>query len=458
MHALVLAVVLGLVAVILVSTFSTSYESIAAGSLGVELRLFAQTAALRPTSQTLEAFSYRYLQTHPIASGDAVLVSLTHNARIETTGGLALDRSSAVERLLTSSGHLAVARAMTIGGRSVELVTAPLYDRRSYVGTIVAAEDLTPFVKTRTRVLDLSLAEAGIALFAGTASSYILLRHLLRTVGRITVTADELGRLNLDQRLGDQGSDDEVGDLARTFDEMLDRIDRVLQGQRRLLADVSHQLRTPLTIARGHLEILGRSKVPDRAALRESIEVVVDEIAHMGAIVERLLMLGHAMDPDFLETHPVDLRALLGDCFAAAKVLEPREYTLGPVPDVVIDVDEDKVRGAILNLVSNAVHATTTGDAIRLSAAINGVRSEIELVVEDSGPGIPISERTLALERYARPGPRAAGGTGLGLAIVRAVSEAHGGRVLIDSSVLGGARVTIVLPCALLLEQEEDPR
>ena len=456
MHALVLAVVLGVVAIILVSTFSTSYESIAASSLGAELRLFATTAATRPATQSLETFSYLYLQTHPIASGDAVLVSLVGNRRIETAGGLALNRFSAVENLLQHSGSRSVARSMTIGGRSIELVIAPLYSGKTYVGTIAAVADLTPFEKVRSHVLDLSLAEAGIALFAGTASSYILLRQLLRTIGKITVTADELGRLNLDQRLGDQGSDDEVGDLARTFDEMLDRIDRVMQAQRRLLADVSHQLRTPLTIARGHLEVLGRSKTTDLAALGESIDVVVDEIVHMGAIVERLLMLGHAMDPDFLETRPVDLRALLGDCYAAASVLEPREYSLGPVPDIVIAVDEDKVRGAILNLVSNAVHATKTGDSIRIGAVINEIRREIELVVEDSGPGIPIGERALALERFARPGPRTQGGTGLGLAIVRAVSEAHGGSVIIDRSSLGGARVTVVLPWSLIAESEGD--
>ncbi len=451
MHAFVLAVVLGGVAVILVATLSTSYESIAAGSLGAELRLFAKTAAARPTTQSLEAFSYFYLQTHPIAPGDAVLVSLVGNRRIETAGGIALDRDRVVKNLLAHPGLRSLARSITVGGQPIELVTSPLYDGRTYVGTIVATADLTPFEKVRAHVLDLSLAEAGIALVAGTASSYILLRQLLRTVGRITVTADELGRLNLDQRLGDQGSDDEVGDIARTFDEMLDRIDRVMQAQRRLLADVSHQLRTPLTIARGHLEVLARAKTTDRASLRESIEVVVDEIAHMAAIVERLLMLGHAMDPDFLETHSVDLRALLGDCYAASRVLESREYSLGPVPDIVIAVDEDKLRGAVLNLVANAVHATKPGDAVRISAAINDIRNEIEVVVEDSGPGIPVEQRSIVLERFARPGSRSPGGSGLGLAIVRAVAEAHGGSVIIDKSGLGGARVTMVLPMSLVV-------
>lgn len=454
LHALVFAVVLGVVTVALVSSFSTSYESVAASSLGAELRQFASTAAQRPVGQSLETFSYRYLQTHALASGDAVLVALKKGGRVETAGGLALERSPIVIAAISHPTTTSSVRPTTISGHPVELATVPIFDGRTFVGTVIASADLTPFAAERSRVLALSFAEAAIALVAGAASSYILLRQLLRTVGRITVTADELGRSSLDKRLGDQGSDDEVGDLARTFDEMLDRIESALKGQRRLLADVSHQLRTPLTVARGHLEVLGLTGTKDPEAVKETIGLVVDEIAHMGAVVERLLMLGHAMDPDFLETHPVDLRALVGDCFAAAQALEPRNYSLGPVPDIVVAIDDAKVRGAILNLVANAVRATTVDDEIRLSVLINVVHQEIEIIVEDSGPGIPVHARELALERFARPGARNTEGSGLGLAIVRAVAEAHGGRVFIDQSTLGGARVTMMFPTSLVIDSE----
>lgn len=453
-HALILAVALGAVAVALVSSFSTSYEAVAASGLTAEIRTFASAARARPAGQTLEQFSVHYLESHALASGGAVVVALAHGARVQTSGGAALARSGLVASLLLRPPRSSEIVSTTIGTHPVELAAAPLLVGGTVAGTLVATADLTPFAAERSRVLALSIAEGGVALLAGVASTYVLLRQLLRTVGRITSAADDLGRSSLDRRLGDQGSDDEVGDLARTFDEMLDRIDTAMQGQRRLLADVSHQLRTPLTVARGHLEVLGRTGSSDPAAVKEAIELVVDEIGHMGALVERLLMLGHAMDPDFLALEPVDLRALLADCFAAASVLAPRTFLLGPVPDLVLEIDEAKTRGAILNLVDNAVLATEPGDAVRLGATVDVPRGRIELIVEDSGPGIPTEQRALVLQRFARPGARAPGGSGLGLAIVKAVAEAHGGSVVVGESALGGALVALTLPLSRLAHLE----
>ena len=446
LHGGILAVALGAVAIALVASFSTSYQTVAASGLATELRTFARAASARPARESLEAFSVAYLESHALASGGAVLVALPGGGRVQTASGADLARSPVVATLLAHALTRSEVRATTVGNRPVELAAAPLLEGARPAGTIVATADLRPFAAERSRVLALSLAEAAVALIAGVASSYVLLRKLLRTVGRITSAADEIGRSSLDRRLGDQGTDDEVGDLARTFDEMLDRIETAMAGQRRLLADVSHQLRTPLTVARGHLEVLNRTGAADPTTVKETIDLVVDELGHMGSVVERLLMLGHAMDPDFLARTPVDLRALLGDCFAATKVLAPREFTLGPVPDRVLLVDEAKVRGAVLNLVANAVKATREGDSIHLAASVDEYADTVELVVEDSGPGIPANERAEALERFSRPGARSEGGTGLGLAIVKAVAESHGGRVTIGESRLGGARVSIMLP------------
>ncbi|MDE3221890.1 MAG: HAMP domain-containing histidine kinase [Acidobacteriota bacterium] len=449
-------IVLGIVVVTLEGFFATSYESVAAQSLNNELRAFSKAATLRPAHQTLEAFAVHYLHTHALASGGAVLILFPNGARVQTAGTSALYASSLIRAFESTPPTRSFARAVTIGHHPVELAAAPLYEGATYAGTVIATADLTPFAAERSRVLELSLAEATIALLAGIAGTYILLRQLLRTIGRVTSTADELGRSSLDQRLGDQGRDDEVGDLARTFDEMLDRIDAVVQAQSRLLADVSHQLRTPLTVARGHLEVLARTATTDPDAVSETLGLVVEEIAHMSVMVERLLMLGHAMDPEFLETQPVDLRTLFADCFAASRVLGERVFTLGALPDVVLDVDEAKIRGALLNLVANSVNATRPGDTIALGASVDVSGEQIELVVEDSGPGIPAALRNQALERFARPGSRAAGGSGLGLAIVKAVSEAHGGYVVIEDSALGGARVAMVLPMSLSVTNDED--
>ncbi|NNN09055.1 MAG: HAMP domain-containing histidine kinase [Acidimicrobiaceae bacterium] len=456
MQGLILAVVLGGVAVTLVLTFSTSYQDVAARGLVTELKSFASAATSRPHNQSLETFSVEYLQTHALASGGAVLVALPHAGRVQTAGSQSLEGSSIVQAYLKNPPRASRVVSTTIGATPVEMAEAPLYVGPKLAGTVIATADLSAFAAERTRVLALSLLEASIALLAATAGGYLLLRQLLRTVGRITSTADELGRSSLDQRLGDQGRDDEVGDLARTLDEMLDRIQVMMQAQRRLLADVSHQLRTPLTVTRGHLEILARTGSDDPVAVRETIDLVVDEITHMSALVQRLLMLGHAMDPEFLDIQPVDLRALLGDCFAAAQVLDARQWALGPVPDVVLLVDEAKLRGAILNLVANSVNATSEGDSIRLGASLDQTGAEISICVDDSGPGIPPSQRSRALERFSSL-DGSTSGSGLGLAIVKAVCDAHDGRVEITSSQLGGAQVSIVLPSARLEKEGGDP-
>jgi len=448
--------VLGVVSVTLVGTFATSYQSVAARSLVGELRAFADAAALRPATQSLEAFSISYLGSHALASGGAVLIDLTPGGRVETKGSQSLASSPFVASLLAHPLRRSLVRPATIGSTPVELAAAPLLEGSRLVGMIIATADLTAFAAERSRVLTLTLLEASIALLAATAGGFLIVRQLLRTVGRITLAADELGRSSLDRRLGDQGRDDEVGDLARTFDEMLDRIESMMRAQRRLLADVSHQLRTPLTVARGHLEVLARTDAHDPAVVRDTIDLVVDEIAHMSAEVERLLTLGHAMDPEFLDRQPVDLRSLLGDCFAAARVLAPRSFSLGSVPDLVLSIDEAKVRGAVLNLVANSVRATGPGDAIRLGSALSPSRSEILIFVEDAGGGIAPADRERVLERFARLAPSTTGGAGLGLAIVKAVAEAHGGRVEIADSTLGGARVTLVLPASLARRREGD--
>ena len=277
------------------------------------------------------------------------------------------------------------------------------------------------------------------------AGAYLLLRRLLRTVGRITTTAASIEHGDVDRRLGDQGTDDEVGQLAATFDAMLDRLQAAMVVQRRLLSDVSHQLRTPMTVARGHLEVLARQPTADLAEVRETVGVVVDELDHMRALVERLLLLGRALEPDFLQVEALDLRTFLSDLFDAARVLADRRWTLAPVPDLVLELDVAKVRGALLNLIDNAVGATQAGDVIALRAD-RAADGGVLLAVEDSGPGIPPEQVERVLTRFGRLGSADREGSGLGLAIVTAVAEAHGGTFALGASAMGGCRATISVP------------
>ncbi len=448
-HAVVLVTVLGVVVVALVHQYTASYRSVAARSLGDELRSYVATVGRAGAGTDLVAASVSYLQARSLPSGTELVVALPGPRVLVTPGAGAVRADARVQRWLASPPPSTIVLGTSVAGVPEELLAAPIRSGRATIGTFVAATDLSAEQAQGQRVLLLSLAEAMVALVAGVLSSYLLLRRLLRTVGRITTTAEEIGRGETDRRLGDEGTDDEVGQLAVTFDHMLDRLDGAMSAQRRLLSDVSHQLRTPLTVARGHLEVLRRTGgLADEIAAGETVDLVVDELDHMRALVERLLLLGRALEPDFLAPEPVDLRSFLGDLHAAMEVLGPRQWLLAPVPDVVVSADPAKLRGALLNLAENAVHATVAGATVALVATVDVGSGWLLVAVEDSGPGIPPALRQEALARFARPGARDEGGSGLGLAIVKAVAEAHGGEVRIESSALGGARVVVALPPA----------
>ncbi len=444
-NALILALILGAVVVVFIRDFTSSYQAVAASSIGVELREYQQQA-LKQKPNNLESFSRDFLTNYALAPGEVVVIDFTHEGVLATPGSAPVLRDPQVRRWIVTPPSHTLVLSTTINASPTELVAAPIFAGHSIVGTFIATSDLSGFAKERSREIRVSVAEGVIALLAAVLSTFLLLRRLLRKVGRITTTADEIGSGNLDQRLGDQGSNDEVGELASTFDAMLDRLQAVMTAQRRLLSDVSHQLRTPLTAARGHLEVLGRGSVDDPDEVRETLDVVIDQIDHTRAVVERLLMLGRAMEPDFLETRPTEVRRLLEEVHDAVKVLAPRQFIAPVAPDLIVDVDVEKLRGALMNLVDNAVRATHEGDVVAIVASVDYEREAFSLSVEDSGPGIPQSEREAVLERFRRPGARDRDGSGLGLAIVKAVAEGHGGWIEIATSTYGGARVTMVLP------------
>jgi len=449
-HAVILALILGAVVIALVRNFTTSYQTLAADGLAAEARSFQTAADARPAGQDLRSFIISYLRQRALPAGDVTVVALTGLGRIETVGAKALSVQPIVASLLATPPASTVIRAVSVQGRPVEILASPVTGAGKTAGTFVVAANLSSYASERSRVIDLSIAEGLVALLAGVASTFLLLRRVLRTVGRVTSTAEAIGSGRLERRLGAEDRSDEVGELARTFDAMLERIETAMNAQRRLLSDVSHQLRTPLTVARGHLEVLQRTGTHDPASA-ETHAIVIDELDHMRSLVERLLLLGRAMEPDFLAPEIVDLRSFLTEIHDSASVLAPRRFVLGSMPDMIIEADPAKLRGALLNLVDNAIRATGPGEVVSLGARFDDSERDLALVVEDAGPGIVEDQREAVLSRFARPGARDEDGSGLGLAIAKAVAEAHGGKITIGRSRYGGACIAIVLPYGRLI-------
>jgi len=445
--AILLAVILSVTAYETVRAFAN--QSIASTTRGLVSEVDSFSRATAPTTPaSLEPATVAYLRGRVLVQGESLLVGLASGRRFGSSGSDALLDAPTVQRLLADPPSRTTSVRATLGGVDTLLLASPIRQGGTTVGTLVVASDLSQLHADQQRVLSLVAGEALVALVAAVAGAYLLLRRLLRTVGSITDTAALIESGDLDRRLGDQGTDDEVGKLAATFDSMLDRLQAAMVVQRRLLSDVSHQLRTPLTVARGHLEVLARQPDADMDEVRDTVAVVVGELDHMRALVERLLLLGRALEPDFLQIERLDLRTFLSDLSETSQVLAPRHWVLAPVPDVVLEVDVAKLRGALLNLVDNAVGATGPDDTVELRAQRLSGDGSLVLSVEDSGPGIPDDQLPAVLARFGRLGSADREGSGLGLAIVTAVAEAHGGTFALGRSELGGCRAAITLPAS----------
>jgi len=220
---------------------------------------------------------------------------------------------------------------------------------------------------------------------------------------------------------------------------------RLLTTQRRFLQDASHQLRTPITIALGHAELLA-SDLAGRAEARD-IEVVVGELTRLRRLGERLLMIAASEDPDFLRPEPVALDAFTMEAFRKWMPTARRRWTLGHLDPVLVTADRERLGLAVDALLENAVRHTTEGEEIRLEVVRDYDGETARMIVADGGDGILPGELDRIFDRF-RSGTQLSGtrGTGLGLALVRAVARAHGGEVRVRSAPGEGSEFALVLP------------
>ncbi|MEI2786660.1 MAG: ATP-binding protein [Candidatus Nanopelagicales bacterium] len=260
------------------------------------------------------------------------------------------------------------------------------------------------------------------------------LRHMRRTAQQISETDFSL-RIPVQDAQGD-----EVAQLARTFNDMLERLEGAFAAQRAFIDDAGHELRTPLTIVQGHLELLE----DDPVQREQTLALVLDELARMNRIVHDLQTLTKANQPDFVRAEPCDLDALLDEILVKASALGDRRWEL--VSTVAhVEVDRQRITQAMLQLADNAVRHTRAGMPIIIGGRIRG--DEVELWVGDSGPGIPADQREAVTERFRRG--LDSEGAGLGLALVTAIAQAHHGRLQIGDSALGGAEMRLLLPAVV---------
>ncbi len=319
-------------------------------------------------------------------------------------------------------------------------IAVPVRASRGTVGAFVVAEFLEGEREEVAEAVQIA-GGAGIGvLVLASVLAYFAAGRVLAPLRGLGDTARAITESDLTRRIAVEG-DDEIAELGHTFNRMLDRVEGAFSSQRDLIRDAGHELRTPITIVRGHLELLG----DDPAERRETVALVTDELDRMSRFVDELLLLARAERPDFLRPETVDLAALSEELLAKVHGLGRREWRLERTGRGTISADRQRLTQAVVNLAENAVRHTDPSATIALGTALK--RGEARIWVSDDGPGIPAGEQSRVFERLTRGADtRDSSGTGLGLAIVRAIAAAHGGRVELSSRPGAGSRFTIVIP------------
>lgn len=283
------------------------------------------------------------------------------------------------------------------------------------------------------------------SLVAGLGVAVGLARRILTPLGRVSRTAEEITESDLSQRLEMSGHD-EVARLAATFNSMLDRLEVAFDQQRQFVDDAGHELRTPITVIRGHLELLDHADEGERT---ETVALVLDELDRMHRIVEDLLVLAKAEQPHFIRSAPFDLDELTTAVHRkSGAISSEHDWRLEEVGIGRVVGDQQRLTQALMALADNAAKYTPAGTTIGIGSTVDA--EGVRLWVRDEGPGIDASDLDRIFDRFARgsDGPRRSDGAGLGLAIVRAIARAHDGEVEVASLPGQGAVFTLHLPPA----------
>jgi len=292
-----------------------------------------------------------------------------------------------------------------------------------------------------------------VGVFLGTLLSFLgglaLAKRSLRPITDLTAAARDIARTgDPDRQVPQPRAEDEVAELAQTLNEMLDALEgsrsetqAALDRQRAFVADASHELRTPLTAVLANLELLtdelqGEEREAAASALRSS--------HRMRRLVADLLLLARSDADQERRLGPVDIGAVAIDAVGEAGALSGEHLLEVDAADgLLVQGARDELHRLVLNLVENAINHTPAGT--RISVRVREDGDSVELIVEDDGPGVPPELRERIFERFVRAGGDRGGSTGLGLAIVRAVTDAHGGEVVLQDAA-PGARFVVRLP------------
>ena len=317
-------------------------------------------------------------------------------------------------------------------------------------------EQLDPYLyiekQANQRALDtlreLALGSLFMLFVASIGVGWSVSGRVLRPIGRITDVAREIQATDLSRRIHLEGPDDELKQLADTFDGMLGRIDDAFESQRQFIHEASHELRNPLAVIRTNIDVTLADDEASPEDLRHTAEVVQKSTERMSRLVDDLLIYARKGSLS-LERDRVDAGEVVAEAaeeFRASADARHIQLACDVEPELWVDADRLALRQALANLLANALRVSDEGTTVRLSAGRKP--GWIWMGVEDQGPGIDERDQDRVFQRFWRADgeQREVGHSGLGLTIVRQIAEAHGGEVRLVSEPNHGAAFAIWLP------------
>ena len=310
---------------------------------------------------------------------------------------------------------------------------------------------LAPNDRALRELLAVLLTTGPIALAAALGGGYLLARKALAPVGQMAANAAEITASQLDRRIAASNPDDELGQLARMLNDMIERLERSFSEVRRFTADAAHELRTPLSVMRTMAEVALRSpRSPEQDG--RVLEDLLEEIEWLTRLVSQLLFLcredvGLATGPRQAVCLDEVVREVAGhmQVLADEKAVSLEVHFCGLR---TVQGDRDRLRQVLFNLLDNAIKYTPPGGTVSVRDVSSNDTAQV--VVSDTGIGIAAEHLAHVFERFYRVDPARGteGGTGLGLSICRSITEAHQGRLVIESEPGQGTTVTLSLPVA----------
>ena len=420
-----------------------------------------QDESLRSTAQTVaSAYVEELGEAHSLAkAGQVVLSEITFpNRYVQLTDntGQPIAASANLNGATVSIPAPVLAEARNRGFshatvNDLRLAVVPLSTDQT-IGFAAVAEPLSVIEDGLKQLRRNLFAGVPLVLLLASIGGYFLARKSLAPIASMNDQTQRISAENLSARLDVSNARDELGHLAATINDLLTRLESSFREQQRFIADASHELRTPLAVLRGETEVaLGKTRTVEE--YQQSLSLIQDEAERLSRIVEDLFIL--ARQPistrKALNKERVSLDKAVSDCARAAQVLALRKGVRlkleNDPPSIALQGDEELIKRMILNLLDNAVKYTPSGGEISLALARQNGHAEI--VVRDTGIGIPETDQARVFDRFFRVDKaraRAMGGAGLGLSIAQWIVEVHGGAITVNSAPGHGSTFTVVLP------------